>query len=111
MALGWGDLLALAADFSYSAYILTAKRARDCLDTVSYQPSCVSVGPLGQPVVPAVLTFFLLGEGGTPLQVLGGVLIGAGIYLAATRRRGRLNSEERRFAYNSPARSSSSHSS
>lgn len=46
--------------------------------------SFVSVGLLSQPVMAAVLAYILLGEGFTPLQVVGGAVILAGIYLAAT---------------------------
>lgn len=143
MSLGHGDLLALAAAFFYSAYILVTKRARDRLDTLFYiwlanvgailtltalslvagwsfvgyststysamialglvsqvagvsaiawatghlPASFVSVGLLSQPVMTTILAFFLLGEGVTPWQVVGGGLILCGIYLAATERR------------------------
>lgn len=64
--------------------------------------SFVSVGLLAQPVMVAVLAFYLLGESLTPLQIAGGLLVLAGIYLAATAqgRRARTTgaAEERRAA-------------
>lgn len=51
--------------------------------------SFVSVGLLSQPVMVAILAFILLGEGFTPLQVIGGTLVLTGIYLAATERQRR----------------------
>lgn len=46
--------------------------------------SFVSVGLLAQPVLVAVLAFYLLGENVTLHQIAGGLLVLAGIYLAAT---------------------------
>ncbi|MFQ5595101.1 MAG: DMT family transporter [Anaerolineae bacterium] len=46
--------------------------------------SFVSVGLLSQPVMAAILAYILLSEGFTPLQVGGGAVILAGIYLAAS---------------------------
>lgn len=43
----------------------------------------VAVATLGEPVGSTVLAYLILGEGLTPLKVLGGLLILAGIYLAS----------------------------
>jgi len=64
--------------------------------------SFVSVGLLSQPVMTAILAFFLLGEGFTPLQVVGGAFILTGIYLAATEQRRRPAVVQEEPAYDHP---------
>lgn len=72
--------------------------------------SFVSVGLLGQPVMTAILAFVLLDEGLTPVQLIGGLLILAGIYLAATARR-TVSATRPRSAYEDASTSSTLHSS
>jgi len=66
--------------------------------------SCVSEGLLSQPVMAAILAYILLGEGFTPLQVIGGGVILAGIYLAASEQQ----QSSRPHAQRGPATSSAS---
>ncbi len=53
---------------------------------LKYLPaSIVAITILGEPVGSTVLAFFILGEGLTPLKILGGILILAGILVALKR--------------------------
>jgi drug/metabolite transporter (DMT)-like permease len=57
---------------------------------LKYLPaSMVAIAILGEPVGSTLLAFFILGEGLTPMKVIGGVLIFAGILIAL--RKGGLN--------------------
>lgn len=50
---------------------------------LKYLPaSMVAIAILGEPVGSTILAFFILGEGLTPLKILGGILIFAGILIA-----------------------------
>ena len=53
-----------------------------------FSTTIVAVSLLGEPVGSTILAYFLFGEGLTPMMLAGSVLILAGIYLAATEKRG-----------------------
>ncbi len=72
--------------------------------------SFVSVGLLSQPVMTAILAFVLLDEGFTPMQLIGGLLILTGIYLAATAQR-RAPAARPKSTYEAAPTSSTLHSS
>lgn len=54
---------------------------------LKYLPaSMVAIAILGEPVGSTILAFFILGEGLTPLKIIGGILIFAGILIALKKR-------------------------
>jgi len=55
---------------------------------LKYLPApMVAIAILGEPVGSTVLAFFILGEGLTPLKIIGGILIFSGIIIALKKRR------------------------
>ena len=62
---------------------------------LKYLPApLVAIAILGEPVGSTILAFFVLGEGLTPLKIIGGILIFAGILVALKKSGGNRNKNE-----------------